>query len=55
LKPTQKGEPMPQTLEAWREWGDKVERKMLEDKATIAKMKETINQLRQSELRYNAL
>lgn len=51
LAPTPKGEPMPQTLEAWREWGDGVEKAMLRDKAKyeaeIAKLKQTINKLRQ--------
>tara|TARA_R110002153_G_scaffold191269_2_gene344229 strand:- start:4583 stop:4756 length:174 start_codon:yes stop_codon:yes gene_type:complete len=46
-----KGEPMPQTLEAWREWGDGVEKAMLRDKAAyekeIARLKKKVNQLEQ--------
>lgn len=43
-----KGEQMPQTVGAWQQWGDRVEKKMLADKAEIANLKQTINQLRQS-------
>ena len=45
MKPRDKGEPMPQTVEAWREWGDGVELCMLEQKKMIERLKQTNNKL----------
>ena len=44
---TDKGEPMPQTVEEWRYLYGLAEQGMLEDKETISKLKHKINQLEQ--------
>jgi len=44
---TPKGEPMPQTVEEWRYLYGLAEQGMIEDKATISKLKHKINQLEQ--------
>lgn len=44
---TARGEPMPQTVEAWQHWGDLVESKMLEQRDEIGRLKSKVNNLHQ--------
>lgn len=46
---TPKSEAMPQTIEEWRRLAGLYEKQMLKDKEEIARLKQTINKLRQGE------